>query len=50
MRLILQYLFKLGADAIIVRGMKESSWGPQRGGTSGFDRGNADAAAIKFKQ
>jgi len=41
---------KLGADAIIVRGVKEGSWGLQGGGTTGFDRGNADAIAIKFKQ
>lgn len=41
---------KLGADAIIVRGMKEGSWGLKGGGTTGFDRGNADAVAIKFKQ
>lgn len=39
----------LGADAIIVRGMKEGTWGLKGGGTTGFDRGNADAVAIKFK-
>jgi len=41
---------RLGADAIIVRGMKEGTWGLKGGGTTGFDRGNADAVAIKFKQ
>ena len=41
---------KLGADAIIVRGVKEGSWGLKGGGSTGFDRGNADAVAIKFKQ
>ncbi len=41
---------KLGADAIIVRGVKEGTWGLQGGGNTGFDRGNADAVAIKFKQ
>lgn len=41
---------KLGADAIIVRGVKEGSWGLKAGGTTGFDRGDADAVAIKFKQ
>jgi hypothetical protein len=40
---------KLGADAIIVRGMKEGSWGLKGGGNTGFDRGNADAIAIKFE-
>jgi len=40
---------KLGADAIIVRGVKEGSWGFKGGGTTGFDRGDADAIAIKFK-
>ena len=40
---------KLGADAIIVRGVKEGSWGVKGGGNTGFDRGNADAVAIKFK-
>ena len=41
---------KLGADAIIVRGVKEGSWGLKGGGSTGFDRGNADAVAIKFTQ
>ena len=41
---------KLGADAIIVRGVKEGTWGLQGGGTTGFARGNADAVAIKFNQ
>jgi len=39
---------KLGADAIIVRDVKEGSWGFQGGGTTGFDRGDAQAIAIKF--
>jgi len=41
---------KLGADAIVVRGMEEGTWGLKGGGTTGFDRGKADAVAIKFKQ
>ena len=41
---------KLGADAIIVRDVKEGTWGLKGGGNTGFDRGNADAVAIKFKQ
>lgn len=41
---------RLGADAIIVRGVKEGTWGVKGGGTTGFDRGNAEAVAIKFKQ
>ena len=40
---------KLGADAIIVRSANEGTWGTQGGGTTGFDRGNAQAVAIKFK-
>lgn len=40
---------KLGADAIIVRNVKEGSWGVKGGGNTGFDRGNAEAIAIKFK-
>ncbi len=43
-----QEAVRLGADAIIVRGVKEGSWGFQGGGTTGFDRGNAEAIAIKF--
>ena len=40
---------KLGADAIIVRSTKEGSWGLKGGGNTGFERGNAEAVAIKFK-
>ena len=39
---------KLGADAIIVRASKEGTWGVKGGGTTGFERGNAEAIAIKF--
>ena len=39
---------KLGADAIILRTVQEGSWGMNCGGSTGFDRGNADAIAIKF--
>ena len=45
-----QEALKLGADAIIVRDVKEGSWGLKGGGTTGFDRGNADAIAIKFQE
>jgi uncharacterized protein YbjQ (UPF0145 family) len=41
---------KLGADAIIARNVKEGSWGLKGGGSTGFDRGNANAIAIRFKQ
>ena len=37
---------KLGADAIIVRNVKEGSWGLQGGGNTGFNRGNAEAIAV----
>lgn len=40
---------KLGADAIIVRSVNEGTWGPKGGGNTGFERGNAQAVAIKFK-
>ena len=40
---------KMGADAIIVREATEGSWGLKGGGNTGFDRGNAQAVAIKFK-
>ncbi|WP_375320335.1 hypothetical protein [Aliivibrio logei] len=39
---------KLGADAIIVRASKEGTWGMKGGGNTGFERGNAEAIAIKF--
>ena len=39
---------KLGTDAIILRTVQEGSWGMNGGGSTGFDRGNADAIAIKF--
>ena len=39
---------KLGADAIIVRASKEGTWGVKGGGTTGFERGHAEAIAIKF--
>ena len=44
-----QEAMKLNADAIIVQSAKEGSWGLKGGGTTGFDRGNASAIAIKFK-
>lgn len=40
---------KLGADAIIVRSANEGTWGLKGGYSAGFDRGNAQAVAIKFK-
>lgn len=40
---------KLGADAIIVRSANEGTWSLKGGGHAGFDRGNAQAVAIKFK-
>jgi hypothetical protein len=40
---------KMGADAIIVRSATEGTWGLKGGGNTGFDRGNAQAVAIKFK-
>lgn len=40
---------KLGADAIIVRSVDEGTWGLKGGGNTGFDRGKAQAIAIKFK-
>ncbi len=40
---------KMGADAIIVRSANEGTWGLKGGGHTGFDRGNAQAVAIKFK-
>lgn len=40
---------KMGADAIIVRSANEGTWGMKGGGHTGFDRGNAQAVAIKFK-
>lgn len=40
---------KMGADAIIVRSTTEGKWGLKGGGHTGFDRGNAEAVAIKFK-
>ena len=40
---------KIGADAIIVREANEGTWGLKGGGNTGFDRGNAQAVAIKFK-
>lgn len=38
---------KLNADAIIIRSAKEGTWG-LKGDSTGFDRGNAEAIAIKF--
>ena len=40
---------KLGADAIIVRSANEGTWGLKGGGNTGFDRGNAQGVAIRFK-
>jgi hypothetical protein len=40
---------KMGADAIIVRSVNEGTWGLKGGGSTGFERGNAQAVAIKFK-
>ena len=40
---------KMGADAIIVREANEGTWGLKGGGNTGFERGNAQAVAIKFK-
>ena len=40
---------KMGADAIIVRSANEGTWGHTGGGNTGFERGNAQAVAIKFK-
>jgi hypothetical protein len=40
---------KMGADAIIVRSANEGTWGAKGGGNTGFERGNAQAVAIKFK-
>ena len=40
---------KMGADAIIVRSANEGTWGLKGGGNTGFERGNAQAVAIKFK-
>ena len=40
---------KMGADAIIVRFANEGTWGLKGGGNTGFERGNAQAIAIKFK-
>ena len=39
----------LGADAIIVRSTRAGSWGMQGGGRTGFDRGYAEAVAIRYK-
>ena len=40
---------EMGADAIIVRSANEGTWGHTGGGNTGFERGNAQAVAIKFK-
>ncbi len=40
---------KMGADAIIVRSANAGTWGLKGGGNTGFDRGHAQAVAIKFK-
>lgn len=40
---------KMGADAIIVRSTNEGTWGLKGGGHAGFERGNAQGVAIKFK-
>jgi len=40
---------KMGANAIIVNSVKEGTWGLKGGGNTGFDRGNAQAVAIRFK-
>ena len=40
---------KMGADAIIVRSANEGTWGLKGGGNTGFERGNAQGVAIKFK-
>ena len=39
----------LGADASIVRSVEEGTWGVKGGGTTGFERGNSQAIAIKFE-
>jgi hypothetical protein len=40
---------EMGADAIIVRSANEGTWDRTGGGNTGFERGNAQAVAIKFK-
>lgn len=40
---------KIGADTIIVRSANEGTWGLKGGGNTSFERGNAQAVAIKFK-
>ena len=40
---------QMGADAIIVRSANAGLWGLQGGGNTGFDRGSAEAVAIKYK-
>jgi hypothetical protein len=40
---------KMGADAIIVRSANEGTWGLKGRGSTGFERDNAQAVAIKFK-
>ena len=40
---------KMGADAIIVRSANAGTWGLKGGGNTGFERGNSQAVAIKFK-
>lgn len=39
----------LGADAMIVRSVNEGTWGRQGGGNTGFDRGDGQAIAIKYR-
>lgn len=41
---------KLGADAVIVRSANEGTWGLKGGGHAGFERGNAQGVAIRFKE
>jgi len=48
-RKLQEQALKLGADAIIVRSANEGTWGLQGGGNTGFDRGNAQGVAIRFK-
>ena len=40
---------QMGADVIIVRSANEGTWRLKGGGNTGFECGNAQAVAIKFK-
>ncbi|MEZ9130994.1 hypothetical protein AB4347_15475 [Vibrio breoganii] len=42
--------YKMGADAIIVRSVDESTWGFVGDNSTGYTKGKATAVAIKFKQ